>query len=110
MLGWRTMRMIWSSRFWRGLAVCVGVGVVLYVWAWAWAHLEALVLQHALNGRIFAAGRQLGLEDDTKGAVADNLALRVGEVLVFARLAVLDLFADDFWGVVSGGVLGAGAG
>jgi hypothetical protein len=77
---------------------------------WAGAHLEALVLQHALNGRIFAAGRQLGLEDDAKGAVADNLALRVGEVLVFARLAVLDLFADDFWDVVSGGVLGAGAG
>jgi hypothetical protein len=31
MLGWRTMRMIWSSRFWRGLAVCVGVGVALSV-------------------------------------------------------------------------------
>jgi hypothetical protein len=61
------------------------------------AYLEALVLQHALDGRILAAGRQLGLEDDAKGAVADNLALRVGKVLVLASLAVLDLFADDFW-------------
>jgi hypothetical protein len=59
-------------------------------------HLEALVLENPLDGRIFTTRRQLRLEDDTKGAVADNLALRVGEVLVVAGQAVLDLFADNF--------------
>lgn len=60
-------------------------------------HLEALVLKNSLDGGILTTGRQLGLEDDTKGAVADNLALRIGEVLVVAGQAVLDLFADNFY-------------
>lgn len=62
----------------------------------AQAHLESLVLQHPLDGGILSAWRELGLEDDAKGAVADNLALRVGEVLVLAGLTVLDLLANDF--------------
>ena len=60
------------------------------------AILEALVLQYSLDGGIFSTRGQFGLEDDTKGAVAYNLALRVRKVLVLARLAVLDLFADNF--------------
>lgn len=67
----------------------------------AQTHLEALVLQDTLDGRIFTTRRQLGLEDDTERAVADNLALRVCEVLVVAGQAVLDLFADNFCGRVS---------
>lgn len=68
-------------------------------------HLEALVLQHTLDGGIFTTGRQLGLEDYTEGAVADNFALRVCEVFVVARQAVLDLFADYFWRGVSIGAI-----
>lgn len=96
MLGWRTMRMIWSSRFWDELADS-GSGYV----TWA-THLEALVLQHTLDGRILAAGGQLGLEDDAKGAIADDFALRVREVLVVARHAVLHLLANDFWRGLAG--------
>lgn len=59
-------------------------------------HLEALVLEHALDGGIFTTGRQLRLENDTEGAVADNLALRVCEILVVASQAILDLFVDNF--------------
>jgi hypothetical protein len=60
------------------------------------ADLESLVLQHALDGGIFAAGRELSLEDDAKGAISNNLALGVRNVSCLARGAVLDLFADDF--------------
>lgn len=59
-------------------------------------YLEALVLQHALDGGVFARRRQLGLEDNTKGAIADNLALGVLHLLGLAGQAVLDLLADDF--------------
>jgi hypothetical protein len=65
------------------------------------AVLEALVLQDTLDGRIFTTGRQLRLEDYAERAVADNLALRVCEVFVVAGQAVLDLFADNFCGIVS---------
>jgi hypothetical protein len=58
--------------------------------------LEAFVLQDALDGGVFATWRQLGLEDDTERAVSYNLALCVRQVFVLARLAVLDLLADDF--------------
>ena len=74
------------------------------------AHLEALVLQHALDGCIFTTGRQLCLEDDAERAVSDNLALCVCQVLVVARQAVLHLFADNFWRAVSDGQQAAGRG
>jgi hypothetical protein len=64
-------------------------------------NLEALVLQHPLDGGIFSAGGQFGLEDHAERAVAHNLALCVCQVLVLARLAVLNLFADNFCGSVS---------
>ena len=67
----------------------------------AQTHLEALVLQHPLDGRIFTARRQLRLEDYTEGAVAHDLALRVCEIFVVAGQAILDLFADNFCYVVS---------
>lgn len=65
------------------------------------AHLEALVLQHPLDGSVLAAGRQLRLEDDAEGAIADDLALRIGKVFVLARLAVLHFLANDLCGFVS---------
>ena len=67
----------------------------------AQTNLEALVLQHPLDGGVLSTRRELGLEDDTERAVAHNLALRVRQILVFSRLAVLDLFADNFCGIVS---------
>ena len=63
--------------------------------------LEALVLEHALDGGVLSTRRQLGLENDAEGAVAHNLALRVCQVLVLARLAILHLFADNFCAAVS---------
>jgi hypothetical protein len=111
------MRMIWSSRFcpcqrWRPAST----------WQ-ARTHLEAFVLKHALDGGVLAAGRQLCLEDDSKGAIADDFALCIRQVLVspladalrttqraahlvFAREAVLDLLTDDFCAAVSMGKRG----
>jgi hypothetical protein len=63
--------------------------------------LEALVLQHPFDGGVLSTRGQLGLEDYSKGAVSHNLALRVGQVLVLSRLAILDLFTDDFCTAVS---------
>jgi hypothetical protein len=59
-------------------------------------YLEAFVLQDSFDCSIFAAGRELGLEDDPKGAVSNNFALSVGEIPCFSRNAVLYPFADDF--------------
>lgn len=99
MLGWRTMRMICSSRFCHASLVN---GHVHRVGRGSWAaHLEALVLEDALDGGVLAAGRELGLENDSERTIANNLALRVGQVLVLAGQAVLDLLPDDLWGDVS---------
>ena len=57
-------------------------------------YLEALVLKDALDGRILAGRRQLGLEDDAKRPVPDDLALGILELLRLACHSVLDLFAD----------------
>ena len=59
-------------------------------------HLKALVLKHALDGSILSGRRQLGLEDDTERAVADDLALSVLHLLGLSGQAVLDLLTDDF--------------
>jgi hypothetical protein len=60
------------------------------------AYLESLVLQHPLDGRIFTIGRDLGLKDDAKGAIAYNLALGILHLARLAGDAILDLLADDF--------------
>ena len=67
----------------------------------AQAYLESLVLQHSLDGCILSAWRELGLEDNAKRAVADDLALRVCKVLVLAGFTVLDFLANDFCNGVS---------
>lgn len=58
-------------------------------------YLEPLVLQDSLDGSVLAAGGHLGLKHDTEGSIADDLALGVGDLLVLAGQAILDLFADD---------------
>lgn len=58
-------------------------------------HLEPLVLQDTLDGSIFSRGRKLGLKDNTKGAIADNLALGVLQVPRLPCDAVLHLLTND---------------
>lgn len=65
------------------------------------AHLESLVLEDTLDGGIFVGRGQLGLEDDTKGTISDNLALSVLQILRLASFAILNLLPDDFWDKVS---------
>lgn len=64
-------------------------------------HLEAFVLKDAFDGSIFASGRQLGLEDNAKGAIAHDLALGVLHITSLASNAVLDLLADHLCRPVS---------
>jgi hypothetical protein len=67
------------------------------------AHLEALVLEDLLDRNILeltGSTEELGLEDDTEGAVTDHLAVRVRELLRFARLAIRSDDLDDLVGVV----------
>ena len=45
------------------------------------AHLEALVLQHLLDGHQFVTLDQLGLEHHAEGPVADHLRVHVGHLL-----------------------------
>jgi hypothetical protein len=52
-------------------------------------------LQDSLDGSVLAAGGHLGLKHDTEGSIAHDLALGIGDLLVLARQAILDLFADD---------------
>ena len=59
-------------------------------------YLEAFVLKDTLDSSIFAAGRELGLEHDAKGAVSNDLALGVLHIASLAGQAILDLLADDF--------------
>jgi hypothetical protein len=59
-------------------------------------YLKPLVLQHALDSSVLSRGRQLGLEDDTERAVADDLALGVLHFFGLSGEAVLDLLTDDF--------------
>ncbi len=58
-------------------------------------YFESLVLQNSLDGGIFAARRQLGLEDNTKRAIPDYLALGVLHVFGFARQSILHSLANN---------------
>ena len=68
------------------------------------AHLEALVLEDSLDSGILAAGGHLGLKHHAEGTIANDLALGVGDLLVLASQAILDLFTDDLYS--GGGVSG----
>ena len=57
-------------------------------------------MQDLLNGNIILLSQQLCLEDHTKGAVADDLAVGVGQLACLSRLAVGGNNLDDFMGVV----------
>ena len=71
------------------------------------AHLEAFVLKDAFDGSIFAAGRQLGLEDNAKGAIAHDLTLGVLHITSLAGNAILDLLTDHLCRPVSQSVIRA---
>lgn len=51
-------------------------------------NLEPLVLQHLLDSNLFAIGYELGLVDDAKGAIADDLVIGVGYFSGGAGLAI----------------------
>jgi hypothetical protein len=61
------------------------------------AYLEAFILEHTLDGRVFAAWGELGLKDDAEGAIAHDLALGVLHFTSLASKAILDLLADDLY-------------
>lgn len=64
-------------------------------WPDGWeTYLEALVLQHSFDGGILTRGREFGLEHNTEGTVADDLALCVGHLFRFAGEPILDLLPD----------------
>lgn len=83
--------MIWSSLF------CAESVEKSEEWRSGAVDLEALVLEHTLDGSIFTTGRELGLEDDTEGTVADNFALGVLHLFCLSSQAILDLFANYLW-------------
>ena len=59
-------------------------------------HLEPLILQHLLNRDVRSFLRTTGelcLENNTEGAVSDDLAVGVGDV---SRFACLSIRSDDF--------------
>lgn len=58
-------------------------------------YLEPLILEDSFDGSIFPARSHLGLKHDTKGAIAYNLALSVGDLLGFASQSILDFLPDD---------------
>jgi len=87
--------MICSSRFCTASAICEIKARLSH----RQTDLEALVLENSLDCSVFSAGGQFGLEDNAEGAISDNLALRVGQVFVFASLAVLDFLPDDLCGL-----------
>lgn len=58
-------------------------------------NLETLVLKDSLDGRVFAAGRELGLKDNAEGPVADDLALGVLHLPLFASQPILHFLPDD---------------
>lgn len=82
------MRIICSSRFYTWSAA---IGASRY----CMVYLEALVLQHTLDGSVLTRGRQLRLEHNTEGAVADDLALRVLHISRLAGNTILHFFTDD---------------
>lgn len=59
-------------------------------------HLESFILQHALDGGIFAVGSKLGMKDHAKGPVPDDLALGVLHLSGLPRHTILNLFPNDF--------------
>lgn len=66
-------------------------------------YLESLVLENTLDGSILSRWRQLGLENNAKGAVSDNLALSILQVPSLTGHSILDLLADHLCNCVSSG-------
>ena len=58
------------------------------------SHLEALVLEDALDRRIFSIWRELCLEHNPKRPVSHDLTLGVLHLFCFTSKAVLDFLAD----------------
>ena len=67
-------------------------------------HLVPLILQHLLNrdvGSILRTTGELCLENNTEGAVSDDLAIGVGDVSCFAGLSIRSDNFDNLPGVIN---------
>jgi len=58
------------------------------------SYLEALVLKNALDRCVFSSRRELGLKDDPKRAVANNLALSILHFFRIPSNTILDFLTD----------------
>jgi hypothetical protein len=90
MFGCLTIRIICNSRFYHMSAtssaqVCGA------------AHLESLVLKHSFDGSILSRGREFGLEDHSKRAISNDLALCILHISSLSCNAILDLFANHLY-------------
>lgn len=58
-------------------------------------YLKTLVLENSFDGSILAAGHHFGLKNHSERPIADDLALRVRDLLRFPCQAILDFFSND---------------
>ena len=68
-------------------------------------NLEAFVLEDFLDGDVITfmcTSDETGLEDNAKGAVSDDLAVGIGQVLLVTRLSVRSNDLDVLVGVFDG--------
>lgn len=68
-------------------------------------HLEPLILQNFLDSNIlslFGCGNYLGLENDSKGAIADDFAMAVGYLPMIARLSIGGYDLYDLRRIING--------
>ena len=64
-------------------------------------YLEALILKDTLDCCIFPIWRELGLENNAEGSVADDFALGVLHFFSLASKAILNLFTNHLYSSVS---------
>lgn len=67
------------------------------LWYDSQADLEALVLKNTLDSCILSVRSQLGLENNSKGAISHNLALGILHFFGLASHAVLYFLTDDLY-------------
>jgi len=63
------------------------------------ACLETLVLQNFLNRCIIAVADQFCLKDHAERAVADDLTVRIGQLMWLSRLALVGHHFDNLGGI-----------
>ena len=67
------------------------------------SHLEPLVLENTLDGRILAIWSELGLKYNAEGSVSHDLALCVLHLFGFTSNPVLDFLSNHLCQILSNG-------